>query len=84
MRPHDQAGTQRPSRVAASQQGRAAISAAVAAYTGLLEQVAAGESVVDLDAVPLAEVEKTWDRPSTTGTRYCEGLWWLQRPASFT
>jgi len=26
------------------------------------DQVAAGEIVMDVDAVPLAEVEKTWDR----------------------
>ena len=43
--------------------GAAPISQAAAAFAGLLGQVAAGEIAVDIDAVPLAEVEKTWDQP---------------------
>jgi NADPH:quinone reductase-like Zn-dependent oxidoreductase len=43
--------------------GAAPISQAAAAFAGLLEQVAAGEIAVDIDTVPLAEVEKTWDQP---------------------
>jgi NADPH:quinone reductase-like Zn-dependent oxidoreductase len=42
--------------------GPASLAQTAAAYAGLLRQVAAGEIVMDVDAVPLAEVEKTWDR----------------------
>jgi NADPH2:quinone reductase len=42
--------------------GPASLAQTAAAYAGLLRQVAAGEIVVDVDAVPLAEVEKTWDQ----------------------
>jgi len=35
---------------------------AAAAYAGLLQQVAAGEITLDVDAVPLAAVEETWPR----------------------
>jgi hypothetical protein len=40
--------------------GRAGLADAAAAYASLLEQVAAGEVTLDIDPVPLAEVEKAW------------------------
>jgi hypothetical protein len=40
---------------------------AAAAYDSLLRQVAAGEIAVDVDPVPLADVEKAWPRPEATG-----------------
>jgi hypothetical protein len=33
---------------------------AAAAFESLLQQVAAGEIVIDIDAVPLADVERVW------------------------
>jgi len=44
--------------------GPAPICEAAAAYASLLALVAAGEIAVDIDAVPLAEVEKAWNRPA--------------------
>jgi hypothetical protein len=40
--------------------GRAGLADAAAAYDGLLRQVAAGKVTLDIDPVPLAEVEKAW------------------------
>jgi hypothetical protein len=40
---------------------------ASAAYASLLQQVAAGEVTLDIDPVPLAEVEKACRRPGATG-----------------
>jgi hypothetical protein len=40
--------------------GPASLADAAAAYASLLEQVAAGEIGVDVDPVPLADVEKAW------------------------
>jgi NADPH:quinone reductase-like Zn-dependent oxidoreductase len=40
--------------------GPAALADAAAAYHGLLQQVAAGEITLDIDRVPLADVEQTW------------------------
>jgi hypothetical protein len=40
--------------------GQAALGDAAAAYDSLLRQVAAGEIGVDVDPVPLADVEKAW------------------------
>jgi NADPH:quinone reductase-like Zn-dependent oxidoreductase len=40
--------------------GPASLADAATAYESLLQQVAAGEISVDVDAVPLADVEKTW------------------------
>jgi hypothetical protein len=40
--------------------GRAGLPDASAAYASLLQQVAAGEVTLDIDPVPLAEVEKAW------------------------
>lgn len=40
--------------------GQAALPDAAAAYADLLQQVSAGEIRLDIDAVPLAEIEKTW------------------------
>jgi NADPH:quinone reductase-like Zn-dependent oxidoreductase len=48
--------------------GQAALADAAAAYAGLLQQVAAGEVVLDVDAVPLARVEHTW-RQAGSGRR---------------
>jgi hypothetical protein len=42
--------------------GTAALEDAAAAYRDLLEQVAVGEIVLDLDPVPLADVERAWPR----------------------
>jgi NADPH:quinone reductase-like Zn-dependent oxidoreductase len=42
--------------------GPAALADAAAAYDSLLQQVAAGEIILDVDPVPLADVEKTWPR----------------------
>jgi hypothetical protein len=47
--------------------GQAALGNAAAAYDSLLRQVAAGEIAVDVDPVPLADVEKAWPRPEATG-----------------
>jgi NADPH2:quinone reductase len=43
--------------------GAAPISQAATAMADLLGLVGAGEIVVDIDAVPLADVEKAWDQP---------------------
>jgi NADPH:quinone reductase-like Zn-dependent oxidoreductase len=40
--------------------GPATLEDAAAAFATLLDQVTAGELVLDIDTVPLAEVEKTW------------------------
>lgn len=40
--------------------GRASLAAAAAAYAALLGQAAAGEIFLDVETVPLADVEKTW------------------------
>lgn len=40
--------------------GPAALADAAAAFESLLQQVAAGEIVIDIDAVPLADVERVW------------------------
>ncbi len=42
--------------------GPASLAESAAAYEGLLQQVAAGEIVLDVDPVPLADVEATWQR----------------------
>jgi NADPH2:quinone reductase len=42
--------------------GAAELGDAAAAYDSLLQRVAAGEIVVDVDPVPLADVERTWPR----------------------
>ena len=42
--------------------GAAALGDAAAAHDNLLQWVAAGEIVLDVDPVPLADVEKTWPR----------------------
>jgi hypothetical protein len=41
--------------------GPAGLDAAANAYERLLQQVVAGDIVLDIVTVPLAEVEKTWD-----------------------
>jgi len=43
--------------------GRAGLAESAAAYNGLLELAAAGEIALDVDPVPLTDVEKTWSRP---------------------
>jgi NADPH:quinone reductase-like Zn-dependent oxidoreductase len=43
--------------------GAAPISQVADAFADLLGLVAAGEIAVDIHAVPLADVEKTWDQP---------------------
>jgi NADPH:quinone reductase-like Zn-dependent oxidoreductase len=43
--------------------GRAGLAESAAAYESLLELAAADELVLDVDAVPLADVEKTWANP---------------------
>jgi len=40
--------------------GPAALAVAAAGYDSLLQQVAAGEIVLDVDPVPLADVEHAW------------------------
>jgi hypothetical protein len=40
--------------------GQAGLADAAAAYDSLLQQVAAGEVTLDIDPVPLAEVEHAW------------------------
>jgi hypothetical protein len=40
--------------------GQAALADAAAAFADLLQQVVAGEVVLDVDPVPLAEVEHAW------------------------
>jgi hypothetical protein len=40
--------------------GQAGLADAAAAYADLLKQVAAGEVVLDVDPVPLANVERAW------------------------
>jgi NADPH2:quinone reductase len=42
--------------------GRAGLAEAAEAYEGLLRQVAAGEIVLDVEALPLADVEEAWER----------------------
>jgi NADPH:quinone reductase-like Zn-dependent oxidoreductase len=42
--------------------GPAALADSAAAYDGLLQQAAAGEIILDVDPVPLAHVEKTWQQ----------------------
>ena len=42
--------------------GPAALGDAAAAYDGLLRQVAAGDIRLDIDPVPLAQVEQAWPR----------------------
>ncbi len=41
----------------------APLAESVSAYADLLRQAAAGELPLDVEAVPLAEVERTWRRP---------------------
>ncbi|MFC4907503.1 quinone oxidoreductase family protein [Actinomadura gamaensis] len=43
--------------------GRAPLADAAVAYAGLLRQAAAGEMPFEVEAVPLAEVERVWRRP---------------------
>jgi hypothetical protein len=43
--------------------GPAPLEATAVAYADLLQRVVAGEISIDAEAVPLAEVEKTWSRP---------------------
>jgi NADPH:quinone reductase-like Zn-dependent oxidoreductase len=45
--------------------GRAGLAESGAAYGSLLELAAAGEIVLDVDRVPLAEVEKAWANPDS-------------------
>ena len=45
--------------------GQATIEDAAAGFASVLDLVTAGEISVDIDAVPLAEVEKTWDEPDS-------------------
>jgi NADPH:quinone reductase-like Zn-dependent oxidoreductase len=45
--------------------GRAGLAESAAAYESLLELAAAGELVLDVDAVPLADVEKAWATPDS-------------------
>jgi hypothetical protein len=42
--------------------GPAALEDATAAYKALLEEVTAGEISVDVEPVPLAEIERAWAR----------------------
>lgn len=43
--------------------GQASLPQTAAAYADLLGQVAAGEIAIEVDTVPLADVEKAWSRP---------------------
>jgi hypothetical protein len=47
--------------------GRAGLAESAAAYDSLLELAAAGEITLDLEPVPLADVEQAWSR--TDGRR---------------
>jgi hypothetical protein len=47
--------------------GPAPLTDASAAYAGLLQQVTAGETTIDVTPVPLADVERTW--PQAGGPR---------------
>lgn len=54
-----------PVHLAGSGSGRpAALADAAEGYADLLRQVAAGEITLDIDAVPLADVETAWSRPA--------------------
>jgi hypothetical protein len=43
--------------------GRAGLAESAAAYDGLLTMAAAGEIALDVDPVPLSDVEKAWAHP---------------------
>ncbi|MFD0689478.1 quinone oxidoreductase family protein [Actinomadura fibrosa] len=45
--------------------GRASLDDAAAAFAGLLRQVAAGDLVMDVETVPLADVEEAWTRKAS-------------------
>ncbi|MFD1544904.1 quinone oxidoreductase family protein [Nonomuraea guangzhouensis] len=42
--------------------GQASLADAAAAYAELLQQAVAGEILLDIEPVPLADIEKTWER----------------------
>ncbi len=45
--------------------GRAGLAESAAAYGSLLELAASGEIALDVDPVPLADVEMAWAHPDT-------------------